>query len=482
MTIRRQYTLPNCNLILEGMSGEDALNPQAPMTVLLNAECQFPGISDPLVGGRDFLEALIAAVSRYAQCLLSGVPVRSKPGDAAAQVSLAAAEGHRHCLTLASQEKGDDPSSTVITLTTVQLFDLMEAIDQLLADGQTLPNLSLNLASVPRRDTQPQEPLVQRAAPLAVGTSSLVAAAALLFLVPNPEVDPERLQRRDSATPATETSDSPDAVTEPPSADSEASPDRVEAPEAAAALARLADAPAIEEGDALTQLQAQLVADLTAALGETTFETDLIYQVAMAETGEILGYRAESDPALLAVDATPLPELTYVPVDPEARVDEPVAQFQVTFGADGTVTATPIVSATPRSADPETEEADEAAATAETTAAVDSPPLSADITTEVDDRDRLQAMNDDLYGTLRDARDRREFDTDLVYRVRWTETGELVGFEPDSNTAADEISATPLPELLVLNPPDDDAPQADFRVVFGEDGVLEVSPWNGWPR
>jgi hypothetical protein len=74
----------------------------------------------------------------------------------------------------------------VITLTTVQLFDLMEAIDQLLADGQTLPNLSLNLASVPRRDTQPQEPLVQRAAPLAVGTSSLVAAAALFFLVPNP--------------------------------------------------------------------------------------------------------------------------------------------------------------------------------------------------------------------------------------------------------------------------------------------------------
>ena len=477
MTIRRQYTLPNCNLILEGMSGEDALNPQAPMTVLLNAECQFPGIGDPLVGGRDFLEALIAAVSRYAQGLLSGVPVRPKPGAAAQEVSLAAAEDHRHRLILTSQEKENGQVPATVTLTTVQFFDLMEAIDQLLADGQTLPDLSLTLASVPRRDTQPQEPLVQRAAPLAVGTSSLVAAAALFFLVPNPEVDPDRLQRSDPANPSAETGDAPDTETEPPSADGDANRDRVEAPAAAAALARLATAPAIADADALTQLQEQLVADLTAALGDATFETDLVYQVAVSETGEILGYRAESDPALLAVDATPLPELTYLPVDPEASVDEPVAQFQVTFGADGTVTATPM--APPRSADPEEESVE---ASAETPEAVESPPLTADIATAVTDRDRLQTMNDDLYATLRDARERREFATDLVYRVRWTEAGGLVGFEPDSNDAADEVSATPLPQLLDTDVPDGDVPQADFRVVFGEDGVLEVSPWNGWPR
>ncbi|MDA0268561.1 MAG: DUF4335 domain-containing protein, partial [Cyanobacteria bacterium] len=45
MTIKRQYTLPNCNLILEGMSGEDINNLAAPLTILLNAECQFPGIN-----------------------------------------------------------------------------------------------------------------------------------------------------------------------------------------------------------------------------------------------------------------------------------------------------------------------------------------------------------------------------------------------------------------------------------------------------
>jgi hypothetical protein len=83
MTIKRQYTLPNCNLILEGMSGEDINNLAAPMTILLNAECQFPGNPTPLVGGRDFLEGLIQAVNPYTQSLLSGITTtRAKAGTA----------------------------------------------------------------------------------------------------------------------------------------------------------------------------------------------------------------------------------------------------------------------------------------------------------------------------------------------------------------------------------------------------------------
>ncbi|NJN21708.1 MAG: DUF4335 domain-containing protein [Leptolyngbya sp. RL_3_1] len=169
MTIKRQYTLPNCNLILEGMSGEDINNLAAPMTILLNAECQFPGTPTPLVGGRDFLEGLIQAVNPYAQSLLSGITTtRAKKGAAA--VSLQPHEaGPYHRLSLAATDKTEDNPPVEVKLTTVQLFDLMEAVDQLLADSQTLPDLTLALAPVARRETLAQVPLAQQAAPIAVG-------------------------------------------------------------------------------------------------------------------------------------------------------------------------------------------------------------------------------------------------------------------------------------------------------------------------
>ncbi|MGB3199794.1 MAG: DUF4335 domain-containing protein, partial [Nodosilinea sp.] len=93
MTVQRQYTLPHCNLSLEGLSA-DANDPLSPLAVLMNAECQLPGASDAtLAGGREFLDSLVAAVSRYGQQLLSGVAspplgtappiVEVKPGEGA---------------------------------------------------------------------------------------------------------------------------------------------------------------------------------------------------------------------------------------------------------------------------------------------------------------------------------------------------------------------------------------------------------------
>ena len=84
MNIRKQYTRPNCTLILEGFD-ENAeiidgnLDPQATIvSILTNAECFFSGSNQRLSGGRTFLENLASAVSSYAQEFLSGL---SHPQD-----------------------------------------------------------------------------------------------------------------------------------------------------------------------------------------------------------------------------------------------------------------------------------------------------------------------------------------------------------------------------------------------------------------
>lgn len=54
MTVQRQYTLPHCNLVLEGLSA-NANDPLSPLSVLMNAECHLPGATEAtLTGGREF--------------------------------------------------------------------------------------------------------------------------------------------------------------------------------------------------------------------------------------------------------------------------------------------------------------------------------------------------------------------------------------------------------------------------------------------
>ncbi len=72
MTIQRKYSLPNCTLLLEGLTegtnnAHTDVRPLLSM-LLVNAECDFPNSNYPiLTGGRDFLESLVRAVSGYAQ-------------------------------------------------------------------------------------------------------------------------------------------------------------------------------------------------------------------------------------------------------------------------------------------------------------------------------------------------------------------------------------------------------------------------------
>lgn len=203
MTIRRQYTLPNCALTLEGLSdGSDPFALNAPLTILVNAQCQFLGLTPALQGGRDFLEKLAQSVSLYAQQCLSGVaapPPESNPEGERVELS-PLTDGLRHRLTW-YPDPALHQAPTTLDLTAIQLFDLVEALDQFIADPLVLPDFALKLQPVSRRYRQAEEPLAQRAAPLGLGVAGLALSAALLYWLPIPEVSKPDAAPQPSPTP-----------------------------------------------------------------------------------------------------------------------------------------------------------------------------------------------------------------------------------------------------------------------------------------
>lgn len=218
MTIRRQYSLPNCTLVLEGLSettpeGSEPISGQQPMSILVNAECHFTGSERLLSGGRVFFENLVNTVSAYAQELLSGIahPQEYHDDSMVVRIETLSAE-NLHRLTLESK-KENDKNDTIIELNTVELFDLIEAIDQFFADRTTLPDLNLTLAPVSKRYRQPEEPLVDRVTPVALGVTSLALAAAAFFFIPPPQVrEPEPQETNPTQTAP------PNQGTQPPGA------------------------------------------------------------------------------------------------------------------------------------------------------------------------------------------------------------------------------------------------------------------------
>lgn len=357
MTVQRHYTLPNCNLKIEGLAPGDETDPMAPLTVVLNSECVFPGVAETLSGGREFLNALIQTVSDYAQSVLSGVPYPLAAETSESHpVTLQAGTNHRHQLRATVTTPEGATVHRTLELNSVQLFDLMEAVDQLLADTQTLPDMALQLSPLHRRHARPAEPASKRVVPAAAGLSTLAASAALLFMLPVPEFEPQRPQRDEQATSALVDENNDTNIAESaPSTDDAASEGEdvatattaenavVDPVEAGIALGRLSAAPVIEDAEVLDDLESDLESTLEDELAEDLpFDESLIYRVAVSEAGDILGYKYENEAALENVESTPLPSLTFIPVDAEAAADEPIAQFLVTFDADGDVTAEPI--------------------------------------------------------------------------------------------------------------------------------------------
>lgn len=375
MTIQRQYSLPNCKLVLEGMGDESASSASSarpPLLTLISAECHFVGHSTPLVGGRDFLESLIAAVNNYTQELLSSVPHPTAHARTPQAIELKRVSPDVHRLTLhpktdraARSVEADEPLH--LDLKTLQLFDLVEAIDQLCADQQTLPDLSLTLTPVPKRYVAAQEPVAQRVLPAALGVSGLTVAAIALFFVPVPEVripEPERTVEESPLVPSEEASPSPlvesppsdeavpeeDAPTseESPEPQAENVPDTADAAIASASVAEenlealLTEAPPISDPDLLDEMTGDLRRTISDAWDrEHTFEEDLIYRIGVAENGDILGFKQVNEAAIDYTDETPLLGLLYRPVEGTLPAEEPIAQFRVVFTPDGVVQVSP---------------------------------------------------------------------------------------------------------------------------------------------
>lgn len=478
MTIQRQYSLPNCTLILEGLSdgsaaGGGQIDTRPLMTILVNAECRFTGQTQALSGGRDFLESLVRAVSRYAQEFLSQVRHPKLHEEKPSLVQLEKVEEKNlHRLTLLPTDEAsgnrmvsDSVSHTGVQqgkliqldLTTVQLFDLVEAIDQFLADRRTLPELNVLLQPLSKRYRKADQPMAKRAAPATLGMASLAFAAIALFFVPIPEI---RSPKPVAAEPNSSETTSPS----PGEPLSSASPSPTSSPPSATDLEDvLTTVPEITDPTQLRFLQRNLYTKLDQSW-ENRDEVDenLEYRVGVGKDGEIIGYKPVDEQPSDAAQDTPLPELLYTPTNGSVASQDPIAQFRVVFNRRGILQISPWRGYTGK------------------------PSLGPEIT----DASVVTELNDKLYEQLTEKWEGTPLSRrDLVYRVAVTEEGVIADYEPNNQPASDYIRETPLPDLhkpeaAGIGGADSELlpqkPLAQFRVVFKSGGVLEVSPLRGY--
>ncbi|KDR58177.1 DUF4335 domain-containing protein [Limnospira platensis] len=350
MTIIRQYSLPNCKLILHGLSSptDNTSETRPRLSLLMNAECHFVGYPQPIVGGKEFFECLLQQVNQYAQEFLSGVshPPSAKTAAEVPMVELRRLDSNLHRLIVRntpfdgdSQMKTDPTSPVELDLTTVQLFDLVEAVDQFLADSGTLPELSLQLKAIPKRYTKPEQSVAQRAIPAAVGVSGLAIAAIALFALPVPELrrplEPNPQESTETQS-LSETERRPSAGQSPPqgvNTDPDGENLTVGEPGATIPLQpNLVSPPSIDDPQEIERLQQQLFAQVNQAW-VTPISRTLTYRVTVASDGTIIDYEAVDDVTPEEEATIPLSELRFQQVGSDPA--EPQADMMVIFNHPG---------------------------------------------------------------------------------------------------------------------------------------------------
>ncbi len=486
MTIQRQYSLPNCILTLEGMDSlAEAGEVRPTLSVLLTVNCQFPAHSQAFVCDRRFFEQFAQTISQYAQSCLSGIrspQLVATIDSSQPAIMITPAAGGKHKLMVMPppnpEGPGEQPPQLIeMLLTPLQLFDLVETIDQFYGDPKTLPDSHQNFSPVSRRDLVNAAPLVQRAAPVAVGVSGLAVAAGVLFTLPVPKVEQPKDVLRPKPTPTPQSQSalpSPAAAPSPvqpqpqtrslapaaPANSNAIPPSSVAVPAPAAgdaADALTTPAPLLTNPQQVTALKHYLYGQLNGAWADRNgIAAALNYRVSVGEDGAIVGYLPENAVAQASVDRTPLRQLLFTPLD-RSRSGEPIAAFRVSFSPASGVQVTSM-----KSTDGNASDADEA----------DGPALDSSL------RDAArQALDQSLQAAW--SADRAP-DVPLIYDLRVTQAGTAVESQPANDNAAK--ADFPLPELLKPaesaikgdNGKVQLAPLAQFQVVFWPDGSIDV--------
>ncbi|BBD65093.1 hypothetical protein NIES4072_12420 [Nostoc commune NIES-4072] len=468
MNIQRKYSLPNCTLLLEGLSDVSRaahfqeMRPE--LSILVNAECYLSGYNQPLTGGREFFESLVRAVSGYAQEFLSSVPNPQAHNQESELVEFRKIDSNRHRLIIYSEgaPEGFDNSNNSkrppieIDLNTVQLFDLVEAVDQFFADTQTLPELSLELQPVTRRYGGASQAVIRQAVPAAVGVSSLAVAAIAFNLIPPPQMRPPQ-PKPDEQTSSTNNIAAP--------ASAAATPTRTPAantnPPVKDLEALLNTVPEITDPSQLRALNRivynQIHPAWTNRLG---LKQDLIYRLGVAADGAIVGYKAVNKEANIGVGQTPLPNVLYNPASRPPISNEPIAQFRVVFNTNGVLEVSPWrgYARTPQV-----------------------------VGAKITDSNIVKGLNQKLYSTVRQSwSGTPTFTRDLKYRVAVNKDGVIADYEPLNQVAFDYFRETPLPKMFNavygsnVAAPNNKEPLAHFKVIFKPSGTLEVTPWQGY--
>jgi hypothetical protein len=483
MVMRRKYSLPNCTLVLEGLSPaiDSGATPEASsiVSMLVNAECNIQGHPRTLSGGREFFESFVTAVSQYAQSRLNGISVLKPDPDRLELVQITPIEHNLHRMTVAEIPEGRTSEATAaaqVDLTTVQLFDLMEAVDRFLMDSSTLPDWSLQLQPISRRLANTGEPLTKRAAPAAIGVSGLAIAALTLFYLPIPEVrQPEEPTSQSTNSESVEgqaTSGASPPTPELPANTSEiaktpASSATTPATQPAATASSKSEASStvppteiqeITDASQLQVLKRYLHQKVNQAWTDRSdVKSALIYRVTVGQDGSIIGYKPENDAAKNFSGETPLKKLAVVLPGGGRTTAESQGQFKVVFNESGVPEVSPWSG---YQGEP-------------------SPPPEITDETELD---RIsKEMREEI---IRQWKTAPIFEQGLEFRVGVTKEGKIAEFEPINQPAFDYVGETPLPAMRdpdaaiqvkdgVVEP----VPLAQYKVVFTPRGVPEVGKW-----